>query len=489
MSGSADLAFIRATSALNYPGSSLGRLQSAMRRMAPIVAASVQPTFTKLADGAVSDIVGAVFVPLTDPRINLVNGSRINVAQTGGLNDGVQRPYYSDGFNANTIAGYGAASLDFSFNWDGQVLELVTFQVGNFTLFVNGQYAGQIANASIAGRYIEKITFASAGPKVLRFIGAGTTPGFFVGPTDTVQRVGSNNDATVLTVTDSYGQRVDLLNVSSTRSMAIALGIPNCLVDAFGGTGYQQNNTTVPAGYQPNNYVTRLGQLPAGLTPDMVVVLGGINDTSAANVTSVIGPYYQQLRALYPNAVVVAVGPWCPNGANATVASGSKWPAIRDAIKAGVAAAGGPWVFIDNLAGTWTNSAGATGPAGGGQWQTGSLLLTNTGGGGTTSGSTALTLTSSAGVVAGALIVGPNIPAGTTVASISGTTVTMSQAATATASAQTVSFYTASGNALNYLSNDGTHPSPAGITTFFNYYLPQAIHDAVMALGPGGVLN
>jgi uncharacterized phage protein gp47/JayE len=61
--------------------------------------------------------------------------------------------------------------------------------------------------------------------------------------------------------------------------------------------------------------------------------------------------------------------------------------------------------------------------------------------GNTTSGSTSVTVASSSGISVGQTIVGSGIPNSTTVTAISGTTLTISQAATATASNVTLSFF------------------------------------------------
>lgn len=161
---------------------------------------------------------------------------------------------------------------------------------------------------------------------------------------------------------------------------ALRLGIPHVDVDAIGGTGYAPNNTNADTRNPGNAFVARLPGLLRGEAPDLFIAAGGINDNNSfaapplydsadaarAAFDGAVARYYADLRAALPQAVIVGLGPWLPDATFRPEVARSK----ADTVLAALQRTAGPWIFVDNLAGGWRTSNGAT--ASGTPWQTGS---------------------------------------------------------------------------------------------------------------------
>ncbi|KPF47834.1 hypothetical protein IP87_00270 [beta proteobacterium AAP121] len=159
---------------------------------------------------------------------------------------------------------------------------------------------------------------------------------------------------------------------------AARLGIAHIDINAIGGTGYAPNS--VPGRGNPGDaFEARLPSCVRAL-PDLFITAGGINDNNSQALfpyasaqaardgfEAAVRSYYRALRNALPQAVLVGLGPWAPRESVPPVATAlAKAEAVRNALSE----VGGPWIFLDNLRGGWTSSAGA-GSAGGGPWQTG----------------------------------------------------------------------------------------------------------------------
>lgn len=349
--------------ALGYPPTPVARLKRAFSQTpSALTGMSSPPTITKLLDNAVSGITNAVFVSANSDKVWSLNPLAVNFS--GAMNDGVTRDFYTSFVNSLTATGPQMAAIWF----DGQVLAALTNRTGSLLLVVDGQpaTATQTSNASSSNnRYYQTYDFGSRAVRRIEIYYGETLAGFAIGPNDSIWAQDRGKELSIAFQTDSYGSTAgSVYNI--WYQAATALGIRNMWGDVYGGSGYLQNNGA------NTNFLSRLNATTSSYAPDIYVVCGGINDTSAAAITSQLASYYATLRAKYPNTVIAAMGPWCPNGAYATD-GGQKYVGIRDAIKEAVAGVGGPWLFIDNLAGKWNNSAGASGGGSGeGAWQTGS---------------------------------------------------------------------------------------------------------------------
>lgn len=157
---------------------------------------------------------------------------------------------------------------------------------------------------------------------------------------------------------------------------AMRLGIPHVDISGIGGTGYAPNSVFTNTG---DAFGARIAEMTRARS-DLFITAGSINDNNwlafppyvsgeaaRAGFEAATLKYFSDLRAALPGAVLAALGPWQPNPLRYPESARHK----ADAILAGLLAAGGNWVFIDNLQGSWVNSAGARSAVSSGPWQTG----------------------------------------------------------------------------------------------------------------------
>jgi len=386
-------------------GPSLRRLKAALSVPSPPGAPAAPINVSQGASNTIASSFGvrATFIPpLDDPQqpnlgtVPQVWGYRRELwhAQTGAVIMGhTVYPMLREHRSA-TNGSIGVCGLHFMF--DGRAFELLVAGVGShITLVVEGRYAAtrtiettldaglpgtplSVPNTlvrfdfgSAAARKISLYATSSQGPCALVFDSA-----------DHVVPWDRSADASFAVMTDSYGQ-------ASSRhwgptgplwEAAAALGLPHLDSDAIGGTGYAPNNATVETRNPGNAFVSRL-VTSVDAAPDLFLTAGGLNDNNSvaalplyastadarAGFEAAVARYYRDLRTALPNAVLAATGPWAPRQSIPTDAvARSK----AETIRAALVAAGGPWVFLDNLEGGWSNSAGASAAAGG-PWQTG----------------------------------------------------------------------------------------------------------------------
>ena len=223
-----------------------------------------------------------------------------------------------------------------------------------------------------ATRHLSLYTMASQGACAL-VVAAG----------DSVAAWDRSAEASFAAMTDSYGGAPTGawgwggLFYSAAQS----LGIPHVDLDAIGGTAYAPNSSTPDTLLAGNAFGARLSSLTAA-QPDLVVTAGSLNDNNEhalppyatadaakAGFAAAVSAYYADLRARLPDAVLAATGPWQPPAVLPASAEQLDKAAV---IQAALAAAGGSWVFVDNVHGGWTNSAGASSAPSDsdGPWQT-----------------------------------------------------------------------------------------------------------------------
>jgi len=81
-----------------------------------------------------------------------------------------------------------------------------------------------------------------------------------------------------------------------------------------------------------------------------------------------VNTYFTDLRTALPGTVLAAMGPWAPvESIPVNAVARSK----ADTILSVMQTIDGPWIFLDNLNGSWINSAGMRTPAATSGWQTG----------------------------------------------------------------------------------------------------------------------
>lgn len=295
---------------------------------------------------------------------------------------------------AATSGSNGVCGLHITF--DGRAFEMLFAGTGvNVTLVVDGRYASArtIATALAAGvpgaplaapNTLVRFDFGSTATRQLS-VYATSSQGpcaIVIGSADHVAPWDRSGEASFGAMTDSYGQSLST-HWGSTGPFweaAALLGIPHVDRDAIGGTGYAPNNATAETRIAGNAFPARLPSNVDAM-PDLFLTAGGLNDNNSvtalplyasgadarAGFEAAVTRYYRDLRAALPDALLVATGPWAPRQSTpADPVARSKAETIRSALRA----VGGPWVFLDNLDGSWSNSAGASADATG-PWQTG----------------------------------------------------------------------------------------------------------------------
>ena len=200
---------------------------------------------------------------------------------------------------------------------------------------------------------------------------------------DTVAAWDRSAEASFAAISDSYGGApTSVWGWGGLFYQAsLALAIPHVDLDAIGGTGYAPTSTQPDLQLAGNAFDARLASITES-QPDLFVTAGSLNDNNVraqapyatadaakAGFAAAVSQYYTDLRAKLPNAVLAALGPWQPPP-NLPAAQSELDKA--GVIKAALAAAGGHWIFVDNINGGWSNSAGAAGvpSASDGPWQT-----------------------------------------------------------------------------------------------------------------------
>lgn len=429
----------------------------------PSVMAS-PPTITPGATYAASAINAGVNYLVGSSALGLLNAANWTLAFTYNSVNYYYPPLSgTDGVN---IGGIGVVH-------DGQRLEIWGRAGDLYQILVDGQLITASSGISItaAGGYSPVRTLIDFGSRARRrivifglFFGfAGLT----VGPTDTLEPYDLSGVPFVSCLTDSYGTAP-----SSSFSQggpfwnaAQRLGFRRFAISPGGGSGY------VTGGTGSKLFSDRLANVTSG-TPDMVLVAGGIND-STTGLQAAATSLFAGIRSALPNAVLAVFGPWTPNSG----AQGSTATSKRDLIYAALQTISGPWIMVDNVAGTWTTSNGKTGTIGNAPWQTGNgRAITFTG---ALSAATSGTLNANWGGTTGSytLIFSDGSTRTATLTSGSAA-VSWTGAVTATASAGA---YNTAGNAA-FLISDGTHPNAIG-GDYLGGLGADAMAAALLALG------
>ena len=390
------------------PAAGLARLKTALASTPPTVDASTALTVTQGASESAASSFGsgAQFIP------PLPQGSTSNlstVAQVGGhLRSlwpqaassiaGVAVVPVAIEHMAATLGSTGRIGLHIVHT--GSAFELLVRGANNaLTLIADGKYVG-CADASLplarmnttlsaapldkvnttvkfdfgtrATRHLSLYSMASVGACAL-IVPAG----------DSVAAWDRSAEAGFAAITDSYGGAPTTVWGwgGLFYQAALALAIPHVDLDAIGGTGYAPASADPDRQLAGNAFDARLASITES-QPDLFVTAGSLNDNNSraqapyasaddarAGFAAAVSRYYADLRTRLPDAVLAAVGPWQP-----PPNLPAPQPELDKAgvIKAALAAAGGPWIFVDNINGGWSNSAGASAApsATDGPWQT-----------------------------------------------------------------------------------------------------------------------
>jgi lysophospholipase L1-like esterase len=301
----------------------------------------------------------------------------------------VALPYRS----ASTLKSNGVCGLHFIF--DGPAFEILFSGASVWvSLIVDGEYVAPgiirtTLNDGVAGAPLDaydallRFDFGSAATRHISVYALSSRGpcAIVTGPNDRLEPWDRSGEASIGVMADSYGGGAGPdWRGGAYFEAAARLGIPHLDLDSAGGTGYAINTGNADSLDPGNVFRARLPGI-VDAQPDLFLTAGGINDNNAfampptfptgadalASFNAAVGDYHVELRRRLPQAVLASIGPWSPNASFPTHGMARS---KADTIKAALQAVGGPWVFIDNLDGSWVNSAGASGlPTG--PWQTG----------------------------------------------------------------------------------------------------------------------
>jgi lysophospholipase L1-like esterase len=441
-------AYARAAS--TQRASNLRRQSRWVQSLAFAAVAGAAPTLSETS-GTTTTVTNGVLVPYNDPRVRW--------EALGVPNTGTAGFVFSD---KTAGSGSGASLLPWrvSFDYDDQVFEYKLFAsgaTGRYRLWVDGQPIS--ASMTTVGAIGNRKVSVDFGSRAVRRVTLELSDGLYFGgfwrsPTGTVSapRDGSPVKLAVLGDPLAYGTGTAIRVNGYVHSLGRLLGWQNTAPIAAGGTGVVQDSTT---GSNEKNYVMRLPDAVA-FNPDVLIVAGSQNDQNktAGTVQTAMQGLIDSIRSQLPNTLLIVTGllyPATPDSPKALV---------NTEMQAAAVAKGVP--FIDTQTVPWFFGTGFSAGAGNG-------VSARTTTGNTTSGSTSVTgLASGTALQSGAIVTGAGIPAGTTM-SITGTTGTLSQAATATGTDVTLTggdYTRGDGNADYYCGQDKAHPLQAGHDQF-----------------------
>lgn len=130
--------------------------------------------------------------------------------------------------------------------------------------------------------------------------------------------------------------------------LGLRLGWYNVHQSAAGGTGYQATNPGAsPAGLY--TFRSRTQSDIISQSPDVVIITGGINDSTPATVQSEATLMFQQIKAALPSCKIVVMGPFSNSGSPSATAI-----QVRDAIRA--ACVGNTDLYIESIGGPYPYS-------------------------------------------------------------------------------------------------------------------------------------
>jgi lysophospholipase L1-like esterase len=398
------------------PPTSVQRLKSAVLSARVPAVRATPPDITQGAGNAAAPALGPTAVILPTPQGFFVNPNPLSLATLDQVwgharQTWVQRAATYIGTTASnaswfvpvtvvhpsaTAAAGGFCGLHFNFT--GRTLEVLFGGTDVFvTLMVDGQYAtprfistqlvGGVAGAPLTqpNTYVQFDLGSRASRKISLYARSSQGPcAIATAAQDSLSAWDRSDEPVMFGMSDSYAGSFspNWAGAGIFHEAALAMGIPHVDINGIGGTGYAQNNVFSNAGDTFGARIASMSQVPS----DLFLTAGGINDNnwlalfpySSAEAArlgfeAAVQRYFRDLRAALPSAVLAATGPWQPDT--------TRYPELAlhkmDTIASALAAVAGPWVLLDNLRGSWVNSAGARSPAATGAWQTGTGNVAN----------------------------------------------------------------------------------------------------------------
>jgi len=253
-----------------------------------------------------------------------------------------------------TLSNTNAISVEFGF--DGTQVEILTYGGGGAMLVsVDGEYvsATPVSVPADGNPYHCLYTFATRSTRIIRieltnlYFG-----GVKVGPNDTVWAAGGGGPKCVF-VGDSFVEGTNsTLGLGMVVHFRERIGWPNTIASGVGGTGYIN-----PGSGGRVKFIDRITNDVINQTPDVVIVAGGLNDTSstAGDTATAAAAYFAALRSGLPNAQLICMGPMNPTATSSATGAHETaiFAAVAPYVRGTVAQASAGWI-------TGTGKVGAT---------------------------------------------------------------------------------------------------------------------------------
>lgn len=273
---------------------------------------------------AASTISGAVNLPYTTPLVRFLGGNpAVRYSQAG---------YYQNATLPDSSGVQNPFAVEFMH--DGQYVEWSAKDAGAsayYRIMVDGQYATAAPqagrNAADGANYRVKISFASRAVRRIR-IELAYMPfgGLDVGPNDTVWLPPAPRRRAMI-LSDSYGVGTGAAGYVDAfwQPLAQILGWDDPWPNAENSTGYLN-----PGGGGKETFGTRLAATVVPYSPDVLVIWGGMNDTTTVNAaytTSALGAactaLYTAIASALPNCLLYVIGAPQPSGTVPSPLSGA----------------------------------------------------------------------------------------------------------------------------------------------------------------------
>jgi len=240
------------------------------------------------------------------------------------------------------------APMNIEFLFDGTYVEIRgKGSGGKVRVRVNGDLVSltPVTFTNDGSTYLLPITFATRAVRriTVEADSSFAFSGVRTGATDSVVPTQVKGPR-VIVIGDSFTDGTGADGLGGTcwvTRFAQAMGWADVWKSGVGGTGYLNAGTGGRTTFRG-----RVASDVIAYAPDVVIVAGGINDTSSsqAAVQAEAALLYAQIRAGLPNAVLVVVSPFWRNGVETYT---SALMGVRDGVKAAAVAAGA--IYLDVL--------------------------------------------------------------------------------------------------------------------------------------------
>lgn len=244
-------------------------------------------------------------------------------------------------------------SLGWAVDWmsDSAKPEIITKpNGGKYRLYIDGapvQDALDSAGSADGNTYITRLTLAGRANRhyLLQLANNVYFGGVRTDVRETVWRAATpNDDVRVVVLGDSFTEGTGAPSPDGfTWAMSRLLGWPDTHASGSGATGYLNPGPSPRVAFQ-----ARVQTDVIDLSPDIVIVAGGINDSSgytANQIQTAAELLYDTIRAALPGATLIVLSPWWKDGQPSFAIR-----TVRDAIQA--ACVNRAHLFIDSIVAT-----------------------------------------------------------------------------------------------------------------------------------------